>query len=56
MAGMMTRGGSKMEMPEKVEPEFSIPYGFPKPGLYRIFLQFKRAGKVETAVFDAQVK
>jgi hypothetical protein len=36
-------------------PEVSFPYGFPKPGLYRIFIQVKRAGRVETGVFDAQV-
>jgi hypothetical protein len=36
-------------------PEVSFPYGFPKPGLYRIFIQVKRAGKIETGVFDANV-
>ncbi len=47
---------AEMKMPnEKVAPELSIPYGFPKPGLYRIFLQFKRAGRIETASFDARV-
>ena len=46
-----------MKMPtEKVSPELSMPYGFPKPGLYRIFLQFKRAGRIETASFDTHVK
>jgi hypothetical protein len=37
-------------------PDLSIPYGFPKPGLYRIFLQFKRVGRIETASFDAHVQ
>jgi hypothetical protein len=45
------------QMPhEKIAPEISIPYGFPKPGLYRIFVQVKRAGQIETAVFDASVR
>ena len=37
-------------------PEFSFPYGFPHPGTYRIFVQIKRAGQVETGVFDAHVQ
>ncbi len=37
-------------------PEVSFPYGFPRPGQYRIFVQMKRAGRIQTAVFDAQVK
>ncbi len=41
---------------EKIAPEISMPYGFPKPGEYRLFLQFKRAGHIETAVFDAHVE
>jgi len=34
----------------------AFPYGFPKPGLYRIFVQVKCAGGVETGVFDTWVK
>lgn len=34
----------------------SFPYGFPKPGEYRIFVQIKRAGKVETGEFVAKAE
>jgi hypothetical protein len=50
MAGMhaMHDGG----MPADV----SFPWGFPQPGSYRIFVQVKRAGKVETGIFDTRVE
>jgi hypothetical protein len=34
----------------------SFPYGFPKPGAYRIFVQVKRGGQIETGIFDAKVE
>jgi hypothetical protein len=50
---------SGMAMPMaggELEPEVSFPYGFPKAGEYRIFVQIKRAGQIETGVFDARVQ
>lgn len=37
-------------------PVVSFPYGFPQPGDYRIYVQIKRAGRIETGVFDAKVQ
>jgi hypothetical protein len=54
-SGMSMPSDSKMTMPAQVGPELSMPYGFPKSGVYRIFVQFKRGNRIETAVFDTQV-
>jgi hypothetical protein len=44
------------EMPaERLPSSVSFPYGFPTPGRYRIFVQMKHGGVVETGVFDATV-
>jgi hypothetical protein len=36
--------------------EVAFPYGFPRAGDYRIFVQVKRAGHIETGVFDARAE
>ncbi len=45
--------------PEHCHPvrasELTFPYGFPSAGWYRVFVQVKRAGQVETATFDVEV-
>jgi len=51
MPGMGRESNSSAALPAQL----SFPYGFPKPGLYRIFVQVKRGGKIETGVFDAKV-
>lgn len=43
-------------MAEAGAPEVSFPYGFPSAGRYRIFIQMKHGGVVETGVFDADVE
>lgn len=52
------RESMSMPMPESgpLPPEVRFPYGFPQAGDYRIFVQVKRAGRVETGVFDARVQ
>jgi hypothetical protein len=56
MAGMAGMDHSGMSMIQALPPEVSFPYGFPKPGDYRIYVQVKRGGKVETGIFDARVE
>jgi hypothetical protein len=44
-------------MHETARPaEVTFPYGFPEPGDYRLFVQIKRNGQVQTGVFDAHVE
>jgi hypothetical protein len=39
-----------------MEGHVAIPYAFPKPGAYRVFVQIKREGTVRTAAFDVDVR
>jgi hypothetical protein len=41
--------------PSGLPAEVSFPYGIPSAGDYRVFVQIKRAGRVETAIFDTRV-
>lgn len=36
--------------------EVTFPYGFPQSGDYRLFMQIKRNGRVQTGVFDVHVE
>ena len=48
--------GHTMPMESGALPsEVSFPYGFPAPGAYRIFVQVRRGGGIETGVFDSEV-
>lgn len=49
-------GMQGMETAGPVGPEVGFPYGFPTAGRYRIFVQMKHGGVVETGVFDASVR
>lgn len=51
MAGM-----PGMNMPQHLPPTVEFPYGFPRAGRYRIFVQMKHGNTVETGVFDADVQ
>lgn len=41
--------------PAQLPSEVTFPYGFPQTGRYKMYVQMKRAGKVETGVFDIKV-
>jgi hypothetical protein len=44
-------------MPDTAMPnEVTFPYGFPEAGDYRLFVQIKRSGQVQTATFDAHIE
>ena len=51
-----TNQGRAGSTAEPLDPIVEFPYGFPSAGRYRIFIQMKHGGTVETGVFDAEVK
>ena len=56
LAGDVNPHAEHAMMVSGLPPDVSFPYGFPKPGAYRLFVQVKRGGNVETGVFDARVE
>jgi hypothetical protein len=55
-AGHPDSHADMMMMQPGLPAAVSFPYGFPKPGAYRIVVQMKRAGEVVTGVYDAAVE
>ncbi len=45
-----------MHMQSGLPAEADFPYGFPSPGEYRVIVQMKHAGIVETGIFEATVE
>jgi hypothetical protein len=45
-----------MHMAGALPAVVSFPYGFPKPGQYRIFVQMKRGGQIVTGAFTTSVE
>jgi hypothetical protein len=43
-------------LPMKMSGELSVPYEFPKPGRYRVWVQVKPAHRVLTGTFDVDVR
>jgi hypothetical protein len=57
MPGMADMPGMPdMEKEDALPSVVSFPYRFPGPGTYRIYVQVKRRGRIETGTFDATVE
>ncbi len=51
----LVAGPHSMHAMGEIPAEVSFPYGLPSPGEYRVFVQVKRSGSVETGMFDVSV-
>jgi hypothetical protein len=51
-----TREDHSMHLMSGLPPEADFPYGFPTPGDYRVIVQMKHGGVIETGIFDAKVE
>lgn len=51
----LTQAGAMAMDAAAMPDEFGIPWGFPKPGRYRVWVQVKRAGSIQTGAFDVDV-
>lgn len=57
LADTAMKAKTKMVMPAvTMDGQFSFPYAFPKPGRYRVWVQVKLGGKVETADYEVNVR
>jgi hypothetical protein len=59
MGGMESNSMPGMDMAgaaTPITPLVEFPYGFPSAGRYRVFIQMKHSGVVETGVFDVDVR
>jgi hypothetical protein len=48
--------GARSRVSNQLPNEVSFPYGFPQSGRYRLFVQMRRGGTIETTTFDANVQ
>jgi hypothetical protein len=61
MPGMVASSGTMPDLNDgehrnQLPNEVSFPYGFPRSGHYRLFVQMQRGDTIETATFDAKVQ
>jgi hypothetical protein len=55
LANPSTEGHSMDHMSGAMPAEADFPYGFPRAGRYRVIVQMKHGGVIETGIFDAEV-